>query len=164
MGYADIVARGLNLDLHEAGIGGHIFDAESLPFAYIEKPSLITLAYGTNDWSGGRPLDNARIFLDRITSLYPSTPIYLLEPIRRYRPLTEDGKKLANNKAGISLMDYRHGLRRIAKKYPTVKVIKYKKLMPDEPSLFADGVHPTGMGQIVYGNNLLRVLRKYHGK
>lgn len=44
MGYADIVARGLDLDLHEAGVGGHIFDAASVPFAYIEKPALITLA------------------------------------------------------------------------------------------------------------------------
>lgn len=162
MGYADIVARGLNLDLHEAGIGGHIFDAESVPFAYIEKPLLITLAYGTNDWSGGKPIDNARLFLNRITLLYPSTPIFLLGPIHRYTPVAEDGKKLADNNEGISLMDYRKELRSITKNYPTVKVVNYKKLMPDDPNLFIDKVHPTEKGQRVFGNNLLRVLKKYY--
>ena len=162
MGYADIVARRLNLDLHEAGIGGHIFDVESVPFAYIEKLLLITLAYGTNDWSGGKPIDNAHLFLDRITSLYPSTPIFLLEPIHRYSPVAEDGKKLADNNEGISLMDYRKGLRSIAKNYPTVKVINYKKLMPDDHSLFNDKIHPTEKGQRVLGNNLLRVLKKHY--
>ncbi len=160
MGYADIVSRGLGLDLHEAGVGGHIFDAESLPFAYIDKPVLITLAYGTNDWSGARPIENARLFLDKITSLYPSTPVYLLEPIRRYKPLAENGKKLADNKAGISLMDYRRELRIIARNYPSVEVIKYKKLMPGDPSLFSDGVHPTDKGHKVLGNKLLRLLKK----
>ncbi|MDA0196869.1 MAG: SGNH/GDSL hydrolase family protein [Bacteroidetes bacterium] len=159
MGYADIVARGLDFDLHDAGVGGHIFDAESIPFAYIEKPSFITLAYGTNDWSGGRAINNSRAFLDRITSLYPLTPIFLLEPIRRYKPVTQDGKKLANNREGISLLDYRKELRRIAKNYPTVKVINYKKLMPDDSSLFIDLVHPTDKGHIVFGNNLLRILK-----
>ncbi len=160
LGYADIVARGLDLDLHEAGVGGHIFDAESIPFVYIENPTLITLAYGTNDWNGARPLENASLFLDKITSFYPSTPIFMLEPIRRYVPLTEDGKKLAKNKEGVSFSDYRKELRSIAKNYPGVKVINYKKLMPDDPSLFADGVHPTGTGHIIFGNNLLRILKK----
>lgn len=164
MGYADIVARGLDLDLHEAGIGGHIFDAQSVPFAYIEKPIVITLAYGTNDWNGGKPANNARLFLDRITSLYPSTAIFLLEPIHRYSPVTEDGKKLADNNEGISLTDYRKELRSIAKNYPTVKVVNYKKLMPDDPTLFSDKVHPTEKGQRVFGNNLLSVLKKYHKK
>ncbi len=160
MGYADIVARGLDLDLHEAGVGGHVFDAESVPFAYIEKPVLITLAYGTNDWNGARPVENASKFLDKITLLYPSTPIFMLEPIRRYVPVAKDGKKLASNKEGISLMNYRKELRSIAKNYPSVRVINYKKLMPDDPSFFEDGVHPTEKGHIVFGENLLRILKK----
>ena len=81
----------------------------------------------------------------------------MLEPVRRYVPVTEDGKKLANNKEGVSFADYRKELRRIGRNYPEVKVINYKKLMPDDPSLFADGVHPTDYGHIIFGNNLLRI-------
>ena len=160
MAYADIVARGLELDLHEAGVGGHIFEAESLPFVYVEKPALITIAYGTNDWNGSRPIENARIFLQRLTSLYPDTPVFLLEPLRRYSPLAPDGKKLADNKAGYSLEHYRRQYRKIATEFPTVKVIHYKKLIPDNPELFTDGVHPSAEGHKVFGENLLKELRK----
>ena len=160
-GYADIVARGLDLGLHDAGVGGHIFEAGSLPFAYVDNPDLITIAYGTNDWSGSRPVENARSFLDRLTSLYPETPVYLLEPLRRYVPLSETGK-LARNKSGYSLQYYRRKYRRIAREFPTVTVISYKKLMPDEPELFADGVHPSDKGHELYGKNLLRLLLKLH--
>ena len=160
MGYTDIVARGLNLDLHNAGVGGHIFEAESITFAYVENPSIITLAYGTNDWNGSRPADNARIFLDKITSLYPSTPIIMLEPIRRYRPVSKNKNKLAKNKDGVSLEAFRRDLRDIAKDYPTVKIIHYKKLMPDDPSLFPDGVHPSDSGHIIFGENLLRIIKR----
>jgi lysophospholipase L1-like esterase len=159
-GYTDIVARGLDLDLHEAGVGGHIFEAESLPFAYVENPALITVAYGTNDWNGGRPVENARIFLEKLTLLYPEAPVILLEPIRRYKPVDDKGK-LAKNKEGEEINEYRRKLRKIVKDFDSVKVIAYKKLMPGNPELFSDGVHPTEEGHAIFGNNLLQIIKKH---
>jgi len=34
--------------------------------------------------------------------------------------------------------------------------------VPDEPELFADGVHPSDKGHELYGKNLLRLLLKLH--
>ena len=158
-GYTDIIARGLNLDLHNAGIGGHIFQPESLPFAYVNNPSLITVAYGTNDWNRGATAENARPFLEHITAIYPAIPIVMLEPIHRYRPLDEQGK-LATNRNGQSLMDYREALRNLVKGFPNVKLINYHDILPDDPSLFPDGVHPSSEGQVVFGKNLLEIIQK----
>ena len=158
-GYTDIVARGLNLDLHNAGIGGHIFQSESLPFSYVNNPSLITVAYGTNDWNRGAPAENARSFLVHLTALYPGIRIVMLEPLHRYRPLDEEGK-LAKNRNEQSLMDFREELRNVVKDFPNVKLINYQDLITDDPSLFPDGVHPSSEGQLIYGNNLLEIIQK----
>ena len=49
--YAVQLARVLDVELLNQGVGGHIFDLDALDDELPYHPDIITIAYGTNDWS-----------------------------------------------------------------------------------------------------------------
>ena len=49
--YTVQLARLLDSDLLNQGVGGHIFDVDALDPDLPFQPDLVTIAYGTNDWS-----------------------------------------------------------------------------------------------------------------
>jgi lysophospholipase L1-like esterase len=138
------------------GIGGDYFLDENLdpqlPFA----PDLITVAYGTNDWSRGSLLDNtmARDYLDKLTNIYPGTPVFMLLPIYRMDE-TEP-------KHGIYLQEVRDRLAKLGEEYPNVHVVDCKKFVPWLPVFFHDGyLHPNELGYLHYGKHLIRVIEEF---
>ncbi|MBD3241862.1 MAG: hypothetical protein GF331_14835, partial [Chitinivibrionales bacterium] len=48
--YAVQLARLLDAELLNHGLGGHVFDEEILDEKLVYQPDLVTVAYGTNDW------------------------------------------------------------------------------------------------------------------
>jgi arylsulfatase A-like enzyme/lysophospholipase L1-like esterase len=159
-GYPAVAARQLDMTLHNAGIGGHIFDPGSLTEPFVQTPALITVAFGTNDWSGGRDPDNARAYLQRLRELWPDTPVAVLEPIFRIKPPADADPPTAN-RLGMTLDAYRDQLAATAEQFDHITVLATKLLLPRDPDLLADGVHPTAKGNIILGHNLAVLLRPF---
>ena len=157
-GYPDVAARLLGMTVHNAGIGGHFFDPGSLTEPVVDSPALITVAFGTNDWAGGRDPENARAYLDRLRAFWPDTPVVVLQPIFRSKP-PADADSPTPNKYGLTLGAYREQLTEIADQYDNTTVLATKLLLPGDPGLLADGIHPTARGCMIMGQNLAALLR-----
>jgi lysophospholipase L1-like esterase len=148
--YAAVAARQLRMDLHNYGIGGAVFAQTSFPVApIIPKPHLITIAYGTNDFSDGCSLEMARDYLSHVRTIFPNTPIVVLMPLWRTRG-DHDGWCNSN---GVSLADYRDSLRAIVDDLSLPR-IERDWLLPTLASLLIDGLHPNDAGHLILGMNL----------
>ncbi|OPZ83729.1 MAG: GDSL-like Lipase/Acylhydrolase [bacterium ADurb.Bin429] len=142
-----VAARALNLDVHNCGIGGHVFDADGLPERPVEHPALVTVAYGANDWNQGRSPEYARPYLARVRQLYPTTPLAVLETI-----WWEGGETV--EKHGLTFAAYRTALAAIAAEFAVDGLLPMPRLLPPGPAFLADSVHPTAAGHVVMGLNV----------
>lgn len=152
MSYAAVAARRLGWALHNNGVGGYIFEAGSLPELPCPRPVLITVAYGTNDWSGARDvMFEPRSFLARLRALYPSAPVAVLEPLWR----NHGGRGEAEvNGRGHTLSDCRSAIAAAASAFEGMSLVKMESLLPSGPAFLPDGVHPNTSGHVAYGENL----------
>ncbi len=127
------------------GIGNIMFnpqildDLQSLP-----TPDLITVAYGTNDWTKNADFENIRAqveaFFARLHQLYPSIRTYVITPIWR-ADMNEP------QKCGKSLDDVSRLIRETAGGYPAVRLIDGLAVSPHDPACYADGfLHPNALG------------------
>jgi len=155
LAYPMVAARALGMDLLNQGVGGHVFDAAGLAETPVADPALVTVAYGTNDWSGGRDPETARAYLARLRGLYPETPVAVLEPIFR---VGADDPEPPMNPRGLTLAASRALLRTVISDFPGMRCLRYEDLLPAGPSFLPDKVHPDTAGHAVYGMNLARLL------
>jgi lysophospholipase L1-like esterase len=145
-----VAARTLGLDLHNYGIGGHYFDVAGLIDCLMERPALITVAYGTNDWNTGHAPQHASPYLARVRELWPATPLAVLEPI-----WWEGGETI--EKHGLTFTAYRQALTAIAVEFPVECLLPMPALLPPGPEFLADNVHPNAAGHLVMGTNVARL-------
>ena len=77
--YVNLLADAWDAQVLNQAIGGDVFCPENLDPALDFSPDIITVAYGTNDWtlqvlqSGA-----AKAYLDKLTGLYPGVPVFVL--------------------------------------------------------------------------------------
>lgn len=154
--YAMTATRMLGVGHHNYGIGGARFVADSLPEAPLADPLGITIAYGTNDFSGAWGLEHAQAYLQRVRVLWPKTALTVLSPLWR-SPADPEGKR---NESGQSLDDYRAGLAELVRAIPGARLIPHEQLLPPVPELLVDGTHPGDAGHLAYGANVARLLKK----
>lgn len=103
--YVNQIARELNAEVIDQGIGGHIFHVEYIDESVRQiDPDLITVAYGTNDYGQYETLEeyaaHTGAYLRKLAELFPNTKILGILPIFRndgnyqtrklYRPYTMD--------------------------------------------------------------------------
>ncbi|MBD2866980.1 SGNH/GDSL hydrolase family protein [Paenibacillus arenilitoris] len=146
------LARLLNAELLNQGVGGLVFDPDSfdpeLPF----EPDLITIAYGVNDWAKDAPAaeieNRAQRYMERVCARYAGVPVLVITPIWHRE------EELA--KAAGTLADVRAAITRVASGFAQARVVDGSKLVPCLPHLFADGVHPTEEGFGHYAAELYR--------
>jgi lysophospholipase L1-like esterase len=121
---------------------------EQLPFA----PDLITVAFGTNDWSGQTAENfekNADGFYTKLANLYPNTPVFAILPIWR-----ADWEKVTKAKP---FHESRAILKALAEKHPNFHVIDGMALTPHLPAFFSDlYLHPNDLGFEIYAEELVR--------
>lgn len=83
--YVNLLADKLGAEVVNQGIGGEIFRPELVtPLGY--DPDIITVAYGTNDWSGQtaeRTEEAANGFFKKLRALYPNAKLFAITPIWR---------------------------------------------------------------------------------
>lgn len=149
--YAALLARGLGADLRNHGIGGHIFDPEIVTDTGDWKPDLVTVAYGTNDWTGGhtreRMAGNASELLTAIRCAHPEAPILMITPLWR------DNETKPNPKSNQTLRYAAGGLFDLAD--DTITVLDGADLLPHHRRFTTDGLHPNDLGMLHVANGML---------
>ena len=148
------LARMLGAELLNLGVGGHVFDLDSLDADLPFAPDIVTVAYGTNDWS--REIcredigETVTAYLTRLSAIYPAADIYVLTPIWR-----ENGNTV---RAGGTLAEFSSAIARAASSFGRVTAIDGTTLVPHRSDLLPDGTHPNDEGFLHYAINLRRTI------
>ncbi len=144
----------LDADALNQGIGGDIFRPgvidKDLPF----DPDIITIAFGTNDWSVARDnpslrLSRADAYFDNLKKSFPAAKIVYISPTWR---------KL-NSEEYSTFLPARKEFEALAKE-KGISVIDGFTLVPQLDEFYADGLHPNPLGFSLYAENLASKLKK----
>lgn len=154
--WPEIIARFLDAEYINRGTGSYYYDAESLPEKSDCKPDYVFIMYGGNDIllfpTIEDALREAKSFIQKAASLYPSAKIMVLSPeYMRKEPMDE---KMRND-----LEQYCAALPALCDTC-SCTFLSTKELIPDLASLFLDDdVHfnEAGMGQFTC--NLMNKLK-----
>lgn len=154
--YVNIVAQKLDAYVLNQAVGGDVFFDGNVDPEVKERfsPDLITVAYGTNDWS--RELDvysGASKFFKALKALYANTPIYALVPIHRNAidGILKRGKTLEEARKDIEKAAEENG----------ITVIDARDFVPYHEDFYCDKIlHPNDLGFTFYGHNLYETIKK----
>ena len=151
LAYTNLIADALDAVVVNKAIGGDRFNPPLAALPDAVKPDLITVAYGTNDWSHAareEMRNNAENFFRNLTASYPGVPIYAMLPLWRqdWMRVTDVG----------TFAEGAQIIRAAAKKYRVIKVIDGWKLLPHLEDCVSDGLHPNDFGFQFVARNLLR--------
>lgn len=152
--YANQLGIRLKMELHNKGIGGYIFDANSLQKTIM--PNLIAIAYGTSDFGrfhdAAIVLENAKAYCQKVREYFPKIPIYLITPIWR-TDLVEETKCEV-------FLEITKGLVELAKEYKMKSIIG-DDIFPHDPEFFQDKkVHPTSGGYDIVTEEIVKVMKR----
>jgi lysophospholipase L1-like esterase len=155
--YVSLLARKLGMDAVNQGVGGYVFRAESLSgLERLPEPALVTVAYGTNDWATIYDFDVIELqvssYFKKLAALFPAVPIYAITPLWRADMETASA-------SGEPLERIAEVIGREAAKYGNIRVVDGFGLVPHDPALFADGLHPNSKGFAHYAENLYKIIR-----
>lgn len=96
--YPASVARYFGFDFNNQGNAGYVFDGATIDPELHFAPNLITVAFGTNDWSklpsNEELVCRAQGFFDRLSEVYPGIPVFSVLPLWRsdcWRPKKAGG-------------------------------------------------------------------------
>lgn len=159
LSYASRIARLLDADEINKGIGGEIFNPPLAEVAESTEPDFVMVAYGTNDWGKRTPdelLENARAFYAALSANYPNARIFAISPVCRLkgnRTNTPFGAPCSNVDAVIA---------KACEGLPNVTHINGWRFTPHVQDFYADQwLHPNDLGFGLYASNLYRELIKY---
>ena len=153
--YANILADALDAEIFNKAIGAEVFNP---PFADAPDefmPDIISIAYGTNDWSKQVSAENieknATDFVTNLRKHYPDAPIIAILPIWR--------KDMEESRLSGQLRDAITVLKKVYVQFDNITVVEGMPLVPHLPEFYADGyLHPNDTGFLLYGNNLVKNL------
>jgi len=158
LSYATALARLLDADSINKGIGGERFFPALLDSRDEIDPDYITVAYGTNDWSHNpreRFVADCCAFYEKLSALYPSAKIFAITPICRL-----DANRKTN--FGAPICEVGKLIHAICDALPNVTVIDGWSLTPAIKEFYADAyLHPNDLGFGLYTQNLFAEIRKH---
>lgn len=153
LSYASRLGRMLKLDAVNKAIGGDTFCPDIL-LTETEgfHPDLITVSYGTNDWSHGATheslRDSCRRFCERLRVLYPTARIFVISPIWRYdsqKPTVYNAPAWTVHKAIAEAVE---GIDNLV-------LIRGWDLVPHLTEFYSDAyLHPNDLGFATYAERL----------
>lgn len=148
--YVSVANRILNYDILNQGIGGYIYDKNSLMKMDGYTPDKIIVALGTNQY-GDETMTAVEEYYERLIGIYGNEiPILCITPL--WRGDSEDGLP--------TLMAYCEKIKKIVAQYKNIRVIEGMKLVPHLPEYFLDNLHPNCLGCELYGRNLVKEIQK----
>lgn len=148
--YVSVANRLLNYDIVNQGIGGYVYDKNSLMKMEGYNPDKIIVALGTNQY-GDKEMSVVEEYYETLTGIYGNEiPILCISPLWR-------GDNL---EALPVLYAFCENVKKIAGRYKNVQIIDGMKLVPHLPEYFLDNLHPNCFGCEVYGRNLVEEIRR----
>lgn len=151
--YPTQLAKLLKAELLNQAVGGHVFDEESLVPTPGMEPDIITVSYGTNDWSNGMSVDELHHrlshYLAKLEDMFPDARTYVISPIWRTNGSKERGD-------GMNLAEFGRRIRQITSEFRNIRAVDGFTLVPNQERFFVDGAHPNELGFMHYAINLAR--------
>ena len=139
-------------------IGGERFVPEILLENTEYVPDVVTVAYGTNDWSGTKKEyfhPRCEEFFKKASLIYPKALKFAILPI--WRADAKSGKQ----KYEGSLDEACEFIAETASKYG-FKIIDARPFLPQSPEFFWDGrLHPNDLGFADYASGVIKEIEKY---
>lgn len=153
MGYADRISRFYDAYAVNCSVGGGYFSTATIAENGC-KPEAVTVAYGTNDFakcsSPEEMQGNCAAYLDKVKSLYPNVPIFVITPIPRHDPEERNAGTFEWVRKTIAEEASARGM----------YVIDGFSLFPADEYYFWDRVHPNEAGFAEYALALIPQLQK----
>ncbi len=148
--YVSVANRLLNYDIVNQGIGGYVYDKNSLMPMEGYKPDKIIVALGTNQY-GSPTMEAVEEYYVRLIEIYgKEIPVLCISPLWR-----------GDNPEGIpTLIRFCENIQKIAGSYANVTVIDGFRLVPHLSEYFLDNLHPNCLGAEIYGRNLVEEIRR----
>ncbi|MBO7148404.1 MAG: SGNH/GDSL hydrolase family protein, partial [Clostridia bacterium] len=154
--YSTRFADKLGYTQYNKAIGGEIYVLGLAGMRQDFTPDLITVAYGSNDWShcDAETFDsNCSQFFKSLVRNYPNTPICVIAPIWR-----KDENEKKSFGEFTSVVDH---IKDIVKKYPQITLINGYDLVPHDEKFFADlRLHPNDKGFEHYAEKIYNMVRE----
>ena len=148
--YVSVANRLLNYDIINQGIGGYVYDKNSLMRMEGYAPDKIIVALGTNQF-GTESMKDVEDFCETLIGLYgDSIPVLCVTPL--WRGDVKDGLP--------RLTRFCENVRTIAGKYRNVRIVDGFKMVPHLSEYFLDDLHPNALGAETYGRNLVEEIRR----
>ncbi len=150
--YIERLARIVNTDVVNKGIGGEHFRPNMAKCPEPTLPDRILVAYGTNDWNFHKKevlLAECKGFLQGLTEQYPAVPMYVVSPLWR----TDCEKETPY---GAPLQEVHQAMAEVCAEFAQVRLICGWNLMPHTKAMIFDFVHPNTTGFEQYANALSR--------
>ncbi len=159
----------------------HIKNYETLKSIDFSKVDIITIAYGTNDWSAGIELYNENSYdvntyigalqysIKSIKKAYPHIEIVICTPIYRFW-IDDNGTFIddsnTHNINGYRLIDFVQALKEMGKQNKMLVIDNYYEsgISVDTRNRFfpsADGIHPNAAGRAMISLNIAKNLIEY---
>ncbi len=150
--YVCRLARALDADEWNKGVGGEMFFPELAETTESFTPDIIIVSYGCNDYhhrTREQFEEHCRAFFDNLRATYPESRIIAISPIWLPR-----GGEMPFG----AFEDLHTAIERCIDGYD-IELINGIDLVPHDANLFGDGtVHPSDEGFRYYADNLLRYL------
>lgn len=154
-----LVASGAGLDLLNQGIAGYVFDKATLRgMAPLREypPKLITVAYGTNDWSrkdSAKAIErDAREYIEKLVWRFPGVPVFVLSPVWR----ADAAEPMPSGKSLSWMTSMIEG---ICSEFAGVTFVNGLALMPHTPTMLADDrLHPGSVGASIVADGMLAAI------
>ena len=153
LAYTNIIADMLDAEVINKAIGGDRFNPELAALPDAGPFDLVTVAYGTNDWSHESReflADRSARFFELVARNYSDTPICAVLPLWRHDWMRVT--KVGTFAEGHAI------IRAAAEKHRNIKIVNGWELLPHLESCVSDGLHPNDFGFTFMARNLFREL------
>ncbi len=147
--YVSVANRILNYDIVNQGIGGYIYDKNTMVPMEGYQPDKIIIAMGTNQfWA--ETMDAVEEYYKCLKEVYGDTPVLCVSPI--WRGDCPDRFDVFER--------FCDNVKKIAGQYPNVTVVDGFTLVPHLEEYYLDKLHPNCLGTEHYGRKLVDVIKK----
>ena len=161
LSYVNQAARALDAEVVNQGIGGYYFNEATIDESILScKPDIITVAYGTNDYSryetAEEYAEHTGRYIRKLASLFPNTKILGILPIYR----NDQNHQVRKLYRSYSIDDARAILRGHYEACPNGYVLEETGI-PHIPQAYApDFLHPNEFGFSLMSQGVIRKIQE----
>ena len=161
LSYMNITAREFDAEILNQAVGGYWFRDRVLDPALASwKPDLITVAYGTNDFTFQEEFEGyaagAENYIKKLTEIFPDTKILGIMPIKRFDSPFFDRMRIRN----YTVEEAHNSIRKAYAEYGNVTVLEDTFYPASEDFYAPDQLHPNDAGFLCYGKAVVDAIRK----